>query len=598
MAVIDPPDRSAGGEPAPDGVGPRPGSTSAHGRRRRAGAAAAGRPSVAVGARAGGGRLRGRQGPHHGHAVLLQRRRGGGQAAASWAPAASASRARSSTAPSAAPRRRRLHHHLSTASRCRSTTGRPARAVQAGPAGGARGPLGRRRPAAVRQRPACWSSTTPPTRPRTATGSSRPIEGGKVPPSTTATTRPEALVVGRAVNLALGTAGDVLGLVASIVRGRHHRRRPAAPPARPGAARPRLHVAGAGRRGRGLGLRHGARPDHPRLHGALRGRQRQHPHPAAVQRGRACGRRSRARSCCGCCSWPATPFAVGQQVPAPPRRPAGRLGPAHHVRGLHLLLRAADGPGQPVQARSTRRPASTVPARTRCCRTTPLMAIHPPMLYLGYVGLHRAVRLRHRRAGHRPGGRGLAGRDPALDPGRLGLPLGRHRARRVVELRGARLGRLLGLGPGGERLVPALADRHRLPALGHGAGAPGHAAGLEPVAAVRHVLAHHPGHVPDPVRACSTACTPSASRPSARPSSASSPWWWAVTIGLIGWRGDQLRSPGRIDSPLSREGAFLANNVLFGAFAFVVLLGTVFPLMVEAVNGKPDLGRARRTSTA
>ena len=60
----------------------------------------------------------------------------------------------------------------------------------------------------------------------------------------------------------------------------------------------------------------------------------------------------------------------------------------------------------------------------------------------------------------------------------------------------------------------------------------------------------------------------------------------AVTIGLIAWRGDRLRSPGRIDSPLSREGAFLANNVLFAAFAFVVLLGTVFPLLVEAINGK------------
>ncbi len=60
----------------------------------------------------------------------------------------------------------------------------------------------------------------------------------------------------------------------------------------------------------------------------------------------------------------------------------------------------------------------------------------------------------------------------------------------------------------------------------------------------------------------------------------------AVTIGLIAWRGDRLRSPGRIDSPISREGAFLANNLLFAAFAFVVLLGTVFPLLVEAVNGK------------
>ncbi len=58
----------------------------------------------------------------------------------------------------------------------------------------------------------------------------------------------------------------------------------------------------------------------------------------------------------------------------------------------------------------------------------------------------------------------------------------------------------------------------------------------------------------------------------------------AVTLGLIGWRGDRLRSPGRIDSLLSREGAFLANNVLFAAFAFVVLLGTVFPLLIEAVQ--------------
>src|SRR2546430_2909549 len=59
----------------------------------------------------------------------------------------------------------------------------------------------------------------------------------------------------------------------------------------------------------------------------------------------------------------------------------------------------------------------------------------------------------------------------------------------------------------------------------------------------------------------------------------------AVSIGLIGWRGDKLRSPGAIDSPVSREGAFLANNVAFAAFAFVVLLGTVFPLLAEAVNG-------------
>jgi cytochrome c-type biogenesis protein CcmF len=60
----------------------------------------------------------------------------------------------------------------------------------------------------------------------------------------------------------------------------------------------------------------------------------------------------------------------------------------------------------------------------------------------------------------------------------------------------------------------------------------------------------------------------------------------AVGLGLIAWRGDLLHTPGRIDSPVSREAAFLANNLLFTAFAFVVLMGTVFPLLAEALQGR------------
>jgi cytochrome c-type biogenesis protein CcmF len=55
---------------------------------------------------------------------------------------------------------------------------------------------------------------------------------------------------------------------------------------------------------------------------------------------------------------------------------------------------------------------------------------------------------------------------------------------------------------------------------------------------------------------------------------------------LIAWRGDKLRTPGRIDSPVSRESAFLVNNVLFTGFALVVLTGTVFPLLVEALQDR------------
>jgi cytochrome c-type biogenesis protein CcmF len=60
----------------------------------------------------------------------------------------------------------------------------------------------------------------------------------------------------------------------------------------------------------------------------------------------------------------------------------------------------------------------------------------------------------------------------------------------------------------------------------------------------------------------------------------------AAGVGLIAWRGDRLRSPGRIDAPVSRESAFLVNNLLFAGLAFVVLLGTVYPLLAEALQGR------------
>ncbi|MEX2254026.1 MAG: heme lyase CcmF/NrfE family subunit [Acidimicrobiia bacterium] len=60
----------------------------------------------------------------------------------------------------------------------------------------------------------------------------------------------------------------------------------------------------------------------------------------------------------------------------------------------------------------------------------------------------------------------------------------------------------------------------------------------------------------------------------------------AAGIGLIAWRGDSMRSAGKIDSPVSREAAFLANNLLFAGLAFVVLLGTVYPLLAEALQSR------------
>ena len=69
----------------------------------------------------------------------------------------------------------------------------------------------------------------------------------------------------------------------------------------------------------------------------------------------------------------------------------------------------------------------------------------------------------------------------------------------------------------------------------------------------------------------------------ARCSSGSS--WWCrsgSSRGAATACDRRARSTRRV----SREGAFLANNVLFTVFAFVVLLGTVFPLIVEALQDR------------
>jgi cytochrome c-type biogenesis protein CcmF len=56
-------------------------------------------------------------------------------------------------------------------------------------------------------------------------------------------------------------------------------------------------------------------------------------------------------------------------------------------------------------------------------------------------------------------------------------------------------------------------------------------------------------------------------------------------LGIIALRADKLKSENRFDSLMSRESAFLANNVLFLAAAFAVLWGTLYPIIAEAVTG-------------
>jgi cytochrome c-type biogenesis protein CcmF len=59
-----------------------------------------------------------------------------------------------------------------------------------------------------------------------------------------------------------------------------------------------------------------------------------------------------------------------------------------------------------------------------------------------------------------------------------------------------------------------------------------------------------------------------------------------VALGLIAWRWDTLGAQGELDSVVSRESAFLLNNVMLVAATFTVFFGTVFPLLAEAVRGE------------
>ncbi|MBN9098029.1 MULTISPECIES: cytochrome c-type biogenesis CcmF C-terminal domain-containing protein [unclassified Pseudonocardia] len=54
---------------------------------------------------------------------------------------------------------------------------------------------------------------------------------------------------------------------------------------------------------------------------------------------------------------------------------------------------------------------------------------------------------------------------------------------------------------------------------------------------------------------------------------------------LIVLRAERVASLTRPESVASREGVFLVNNLLLSVFAFVVLLGTTYPILVEALTG-------------
>ena len=78
------------------------------------------------------------------------------------------------------------------------------------------------------------------------------------------------------------------------------------------------------------------------------------------------------------------------------------------------------------------------------------------------------------------------------------------------------------------------------------------------------------------------------------------PWFLAFIVLVVGislaavfWRRPQLRSPTKLESPISREAAFLYNNLLLLALCLTILWGVVYPLISEALRGEAVvLGRS------
>jgi cytochrome c-type biogenesis protein CcmF len=59
----------------------------------------------------------------------------------------------------------------------------------------------------------------------------------------------------------------------------------------------------------------------------------------------------------------------------------------------------------------------------------------------------------------------------------------------------------------------------------------------------------------------------------------------AVGFGLVAYRLPELKSEAKLEAVLSRESAFLFNNLVLVVACFAVLWGTMFPVITEAITG-------------
>jgi cytochrome c-type biogenesis protein CcmF len=220
-------------------------------------------------------------------------------------------------------------------------------------------------------------------------------------------------------------------------------------------------------------------------------------------------------------------------------------------------------------------------ARTSIPAAGPGMVLHPPLLYMGYVGF--AVPFV--RAGGTDLGRAgccLGALVALLDAGGLGLSHAGHSAGQRRGLR-AGLGRLVVLGPvENASFMPWLVGT----ALLHSLIVTDQRGAFRSWSALLAIcaFAEPAGHLPRALRVL-TSVHAFAVDPGAGSSSCASSWpWWGSRCGCS--PGAPGAGPGPGFAMLSRESLLLINNVLFSAAALAVLIGTLYPLALDVLSGE------------
>ena len=186
-----------------------------------------------------------------------------------------------------------------------------------------------------------------------------------------------------------------------------------------------------------------------------------------------------------------------RNVEAIDRLTATAVGVLAAVAAFFSLLMVADQGSNPFLSA----PVGTVGQGLNPLLLHPAMVAHPPVLFLAYAALTVPFAYAIAALLLGAGGREWVLGAQKWTRRRLGVPDAGHRSGRLVGVRRALVGRLLGLGPGREHLADPLADRDGPAALDDALPPAWPAAALDAGPRLRHVLAHDRRHLDDPHRA-------------------------------------------------------------------------------------------------